>query len=339
MLNLAGQHGLLPICCRELDALGINLEPAVRTRVADAGRGAAAWALAGAGQLAEVYAALRGGGITCVPYKGPSLAMDAYGDVALRAFDDLDIVVTPAHADAAYAVVARLGYQPPRGASWREAREAGNWQGHAALVRNDATHPLELHWRFCDRKLPWNPSVRDIHDRATIVSLGGAEIPLPAPEDQVVLVLLHAAKHGWDRLESFVCAAALLARDLDFGRLMAAAGDVGGTRACLVGLGATARLLGTALPPAMAEAVGDRRVAPLVDDAVRRVRSGASGDRRDAGLHVALLDSPADRAKYIALAALLPTPADRAAIRLPRVLQPLYPLVRVGRLAWRSFTR
>ena len=47
------------------------------------------------GELARLLDRFRRDGIAAVPYKGPVLAAQAYGDVALREFVDLDILVHP----------------------------------------------------------------------------------------------------------------------------------------------------------------------------------------------------------------------------------------------------
>ncbi|MEA3245067.1 MAG: hypothetical protein U9Q74_02800, partial [Gemmatimonadota bacterium] len=76
-------------------------------------------------------------------------------------------------------------------------------------------------------------------------------------------------------------------------------------------------------------------VGALSAGAEARVRRGSSDARRDARLHLALLDGAAARARYLALVALLPTDADVAAVALPTGLRFLYPLVRLARVAVR----
>ena len=44
-------------------------------------------------ELRRLVEVLAGQGIRCVPFKGPTLAISAYQDLALREFSDLDILV------------------------------------------------------------------------------------------------------------------------------------------------------------------------------------------------------------------------------------------------------
>ena len=153
-------------------------------------------------------------------------------------------------------------------------------------------------------------------------------------------MLWHAARHGWDQLEAIVCAAALVARGVDGPALIATARAVGGLRAVLTGLDVVHRLF--AVPPpraAVAAMANDPGIVSLAENAERRLRAGNAGTARDVRLHMALLDGMPAKMLYLTRTLLVPKPADLAAIRLPRALSQLYPLVRVVRLAWRAITR
>lgn len=337
VLDAAESQGVAPLVAREALRLpGDGLDGDVRALLTEAARRATVAALDATCELAAVAEALRAAGVAVLPYKGPALALDAFGDVAARQFADLDIVVPADEADAAAAVLARAGYAPADGTTWPAARYAHQWHAQVRFVNAAARLPVELHWRFCDRKLPWSPDVRAVLSRATTRVVGGARVAIPAREDQLLLVLLHAARHAWDQLDAFACAAALLARGVDGASLLARADAVGGRRAVLVGLDVTSRLVGVALPALLTDAVRDAPgVGALSAGAEARVRRGSSDARRDARLHLALLDGAAARARYLALVALLPTDADVAAVALPTGLRFLYPLVRLARVALR----
>jgi hypothetical protein len=337
VLEAAASQGVAPLLAREaLQAAGGALAADARALLTSASRRATVAALDASRELAAVVGVLESAGVAALPYKGPALALDAYGDVAAREVADLDFVVAPDDADAAAAALSHAGYAPAGGVPWAAARYANAWQAQVRFVGAGSRLPVELHWRFCDRKLPWNPDVRAVLARAATRVVAGARVAIPAAEDQLILVLLHAARHGWDRLDAFACAGAILDRGVDGAEVLARAGAVGGRRAVLVGLDVTSRLLAIALPASLAEACGaDANVARLSARALARVRRGSGDARRDARLHLALLDTTWARVRYAALAALLPTDADVASVELPAGLRFLYPLVRLARLAAR----
>ena len=51
-------------------------------------------------KLLEILALLDREGVRAIPFKGPTLAVKAYGDLTLRPFSDLDIFVPPGAAEA-----------------------------------------------------------------------------------------------------------------------------------------------------------------------------------------------------------------------------------------------
>ena len=51
-------------------------------------------------------------GITAIPYKGPALALQVYGDLKLRSFVDLDVLVRRSDAARAGTLLAARGYRP-----------------------------------------------------------------------------------------------------------------------------------------------------------------------------------------------------------------------------------
>lgn len=343
-LDAAAAHGLMPLVCREvLDYAGDAVSAYTRASLSAARVASAARALASSSQLAAVIATLDQAGVTALPYKGPSLAIDAYGDVTLRESDDLDIVVAPSDLHHAYRALSTAWYAPSDGRSWSESLAVHGWQGHVALTRISSGMvplPVELHWRFCDRKLPWTLDVRAVMGRATTRSAAGSAVLIPDVHDQLVLVLLHSARHAWDRLEGVVCASVLLARGVDAETLMTRAREAGGVRACLVGLEVARRLLGARLPQAVQAAITrDGEIDGLIDVALGRLRAGDAGESRDARLHFASLDSITAKVRYVALAALLPTARDRDTVVLPRALSLVYVPIRLARLLARLLAR
>src|SRR5262245_54457784 len=95
--------GMTQLACKAiLDHASAELDARSRERLAGERLAMSATALAATRQLVEIVAALEALGIQVMPYKGPMLALDAYGDPALRLFNDLDILVAPTDVDRAW---------------------------------------------------------------------------------------------------------------------------------------------------------------------------------------------------------------------------------------------
>ncbi|MEK7856765.1 MAG: nucleotidyltransferase family protein, partial [Acidobacteriota bacterium] len=53
-----------------------------------------------------------------LPFKGPLLALQAYGDISMRRFGDLDVLVKPKHFKAAVDLLSANGFVPLNEVSW-----------------------------------------------------------------------------------------------------------------------------------------------------------------------------------------------------------------------------
>lgn len=336
ILDAAAAHGMEPLVTQLLcDIGGPGIPDALRGEALARRRAGAVRALAAVRTLGDVLAVLADAGIVAWAYKGPALAADAYGDPSLRDPADVDIVVAARDAGAAAAALARAQFAPAFGLTVESAFRLWRAQGHITLRRAGELHPVELHWRVCERRLPWTLDSTRVHAASRHVDLGSSRVVVPSAPDQVVLVLLHAARHGWDQLESLVAATALLARGADAPAVASAARQLQGVRATSVGLCAMRRLLGAVLPPPL-DALADAAPHRLVADALARVHEGTVGTRRDWRLHLRLLDDWPSRARYIGWSALTTQPTDRLAVPLPAALSWLYPPLRLARVAARA---
>jgi hypothetical protein len=336
LLRTAERHGMVPILCSALEAHAAeSMSAHARDLVARERQLASARALGAVAQLGIALDALGRAGIRALPLKGPVLSLAAYGDAGLRSSDDIDVLVGPSELDRAWEALRAVGYRVKQGWTWGRWRAANAWQGQAALLTEEEGLMLDLHWRTCDEKLPWDVPFGDLWATARHVDLSGRSVAAPDSAGQLLLTLLHAARHGWDRLEYLVSAAALIRRSDAPERLEAVLRRPGTRRAVTAGLHAVALLLDesertatsyAAIPEMNAEVHG------LAAAALRRVRAGDAGSTRSQRLHLRSLDSLIDRARYLALAALQPTATDYEWMRLPDAFRFVYPLVRVARL-------
>src|SRR2546426_10956064 len=97
------------------------------------------------GDLLSLLELFEARGIPAVPFKGPVLAVQAYGDVALREFRDLDILVTHRDITRARELLLARGFSAESDPPW-------NW--HQRLRRDDGLI-VELHSEFAPPEFPY----------------------------------------------------------------------------------------------------------------------------------------------------------------------------------------
>ncbi|HEV7590895.1 MAG TPA: nucleotidyltransferase family protein [Longimicrobium sp.] len=211
--ELAGSHGLLPLLGPFLAGFGAAaapLRPAFRGRSLDDTRSA----LALTAELLPVVRRLEERGIPVAVYKGPGLALQAYGDPALRLFGDLDLLVPRAAIDGAVAALQELGFAQQPFASEDQRRAVLRDGHHLTLTR--APVVIELHWRFSKRVFGFAEALDGVWTRLQRLAVRAATVPVLAPEDHMLGLVMHASRGLWSVLE-WTLAIAVLARSIPAG--------------------------------------------------------------------------------------------------------------------------
>lgn len=277
-------------------------------------------------------------GIRATPFKGPVLAVVAYGNVGLRHFRDLDILVLRRDAERARQLLLQRDYCP----------EVPVEPGHeAALLASGYHYPfrrddglaVELHWALGPREFPCPLDVDDVWTRLQPVPLGGRTVYTLGSEDLLLFLCAHGGKHCWWRLQWVADVAHLIAREggLDWDAIVGRARARGAERILLLGLLLSHELLDAPTPESLlARARADRSVrAPAEDVRARLLAPNPAPLKpwRARLFHVRIRERWRDRARYVWFVVTTPNAADWRVVRLPARLQFLYYVVRPFRLA------
>ena len=292
-------------------------------------------ALQGMSEMLRAAATLHEAGISCVALKGPALSLWLYGDVALRRFSDVDLLVPRAALEEALRALAGIGYTLPDGMTLRTARTIFGDLGAMPLTRDGAL-PLDLHWRTAQRRF------RPPFDAADVLASGIAleRMPpwlhVPLPSHTAGLVLLHAAKHGWGTLEMLWCISRLMVRDdVDWALVRKALRSSGVWAGGAAGIVLASRLFDAPVPEPARDGLEADVPPRLIDSALHSLSlpAGIFADRsRERRTHLDGLASWRSRLQYDCFRLLAPTPLEWRWCRLPEPLTPLYVPVRLARL-------
>lgn len=197
--GLAG-HGLLPLAYRHLIvARDAEIPEAVADEIAAEFRQHVLSRFRHTRRLRELLDALDSAGVDAVPYKGPALAVQLFGNFAMRQYGDLDILVRPSQARAAIDALAAAGLMPVR-----KAREG--WDDYLLRVRHSVELRdrrlkllVELHWSVADRFLGMDLDVDWLLEHPGEIDLLGRPTKVMQGERLLLAQCLHGAKHLWER--------------------------------------------------------------------------------------------------------------------------------------------
>jgi hypothetical protein len=179
--------------------------------------------------------------------------------------------------------------------------------------------------------------------RLTTVSINGRDVWTLAPEDLLVFLSVHGAKHLWAEMK-WLCDVAELARshpDLNWTAVTERARRAGAARMVQLAAELARELLEVEHPLPAPRVV--RSLAVCLRDRMFSETAPVPSLFGDMLFHTRLTANPWRKIRYCAATVAMPTEVEWEALRLPPVLYPLYYLVRPVRLlfkhAWSKLGR
>lgn len=340
LLRLAAPHGMLPLLYWHLSTICPESVPAatlaaLRERFHANGRRG----LLHAAELMELLTLFDANGIPAIPYKGPILAVTVYGNLALRQFGDLDILIPKTRVRDARALLCQRGYQP-REAPMPDWQEAGFLESEHEFVQVDprTNITVELHWEIARRYMSVPIDLDRLWRRAVPVSFAGRRIEGLCPEDLLLILSVHGTSHCWQRLD-WICDIAELVRrhpEIDWDTVMQEADALGCRRMVLLGLLLARDLLNAEIPAdLLAPSAIDLTIRSLEAGVRRRLFDRASSPPKLVAamfFQLRARERLRDRIRLIVRLTTNVTPRDVATANFPPTLRSLYYPVRAARL-------
>lgn len=341
LFGAASEHTLTSLVCKNLlDCAAAALPTAWRERFSRSYFECSCRNLALTAELFRVLAALESCGVSATPYKGPVLAAQAYGDVALREFSDLDIIVRQTQIVAAHRALLDLGFSAE--ISEIEPSPSPRRVPGQYVFRKGAGTLVELHSERTLRYFPVPLDLDALCARRRPITLAGRQVLTFSPEDTLLLLSVHGSKHLWDRLSWIADIAALTARSrLDWALLLDRARSWRVERMQLLGVGLAVRLFEAAPPTEVIDCLErdkvSRRMIEQISGRFFSPQKIQPGVFSRFAFRVRMRGDLTQGLPYAIRLALMPTEVDRGQRRLP---EPLYALLRPLRLArtygWRT---
>jgi hypothetical protein len=282
-----------------------------------------------AGELVSLVRRLVAAGLDVMAFKGPTLAIAAYGSLGARRFVDLDLLVRRRDFAAACAILAEGGFHRRRD-DWSAVRHLSH---EMTFDGRDGRVEVDLHRRLFSRELV-AVDLPATWTAAAAVRIGDLEVPTLDDVTTTLALAEHGHKHGWSRLLWIADLAHWIAgRDrLDWDLVTARAGRTGSARVLAVGASLAERLLALGLPPPVARLRSDPVARRLVERCERRLfeppASGFAAKLELGALQWHGRERWRERLRY----ALTPNEDDWRVLPLPGALFAAYYLIRPLRL-------
>jgi hypothetical protein len=258
LVRAAVRGGVAPLVYDRLKALCPEaVPPEALATLQERARAASARNLTLAAELLRLLKMFQDQGIATVSYKGPVLAASVYGNLALREFGDLDILVPQRDVFRARDLLISLGYQMERPLPASQEAVFLHVESELIAFQEERNVLVELHWAFTAKhySLPIDPA--PLWDRLQSVPLLGTMVRTFSPEDLLLHLCVSGAGHYWRKLK-WVCDIAELVCHhpaIDWELVLRRANASGNRRMLLLGLLLAHDLLGASLPDGVSQRI------------------------------------------------------------------------------------
>jgi len=262
LLYFGSGHGVVPLLYRSLNTIRpAGVPSSVMEQLRNQAQGIAGRNVLLATELLALLDLMQASDVLAMPYKGPALACQVYGDLRLRSFIDLDILVRRIDIPKVRNLLVEIGYQPKLKMTAGKERAILRSECDEVFTGSDG-RVLEIHWAITPPFFSFPLQTEDLFARATTVELLGKKVLAPAPEDLLLILSVNGAKDMWNRLE-FICRIAELLHhypEIDWQNTFVRARKLGADRMLLLGLFLAHHLLGASLPADVLERVQRTRI-------------------------------------------------------------------------------
>jgi hypothetical protein len=197
-------------------------------------------------ELATLVESFAANGLGVAPLSGPTLALMAYGDLALRECADLDFIVRHDSRVQVRRLLWSRGYHLTEGGPYAdEQQESSN-----CFVKKNGMFRVNLHSTMARPFLGIDLERQQFWNSLKPVKIGQRTIMTLGQEELLIMLCMHGARYVWEDLRS-VCDVAELVRrrrGIDWSRVLFVSREWRCRRLFLMGLATAYTLFDTPLP-------------------------------------------------------------------------------------------
>jgi len=281
--------------------------------------------------LLEVFSTF---GIFALPFKGPILSTEIYGVPDQRTYSDLDLLISRKDVFKVHEALTKAGYEPEVDVAHRFFSNYLQLENFNTYHHTTKNVTLDVHWELTGLYGMKPIYLESISNPHLLKFMGTTVSTLPQPEN-IVYLCIHANSHCWSQLEYVVSLSRLLGKSgNDWHTLLEISEQKKAQTMVLVGMALAAKICHIRLPEDVQYSIAANRNIELAVDNIYRSffdtrETGASSlSGRFNHFHFTLRDSLLDAVIYFFRLFFQPTLREWKIVKLPRVLSPIYLLIR-----------
>jgi hypothetical protein len=321
-VSISARNGLIPIVSRWIALTSPKQIPrAIKRKITLAAEANALHNAHLSDELKRIIDSFSKSGIDAIAVKGPVLAALAYGDISLRTFVDLDLLVHSSDLPRAVRILVSAGYTAVS-VNDRPAEPEIFSAFPTSFEARRGSDYVDLHWQVGPTRIRFFPDEDSLWARSVRLDYQGTRVRSFSPADQVIYLCAHATKHGWTALSMVCDVAGLIKRSsIDWDWIVAEGRRLHGLRMILLGLYLPHRLMRAEIPESMMRLThADPEVQILAEQISRELFIAPEEKIEPANVEaiaVRAMEQTSDRLRYWFYRSITPTLGDWTFLPLP----------------------
>jgi len=335
LFSLSIRHGILPNVYKRLKKLKKGTIPKDKlTKFKSVYFQIVQLNLIRANQLIKVIKLLKEKNIDMIPFKGPVLSLQAYGDHCFRISADLDILIKSDDMFLVYDTMISAGYKPffplseKKKKIWRRAGRDFEFSFSNTVI--------DFHQRLTQGHSAFKITPEEMNED-NFVTMMDYKIRTLSPENTILAMCIHSTKERWRSLRMVSDLSYFLHShpELDWDKLLQKAKKMGVLKIVLTGFSILKELINEKFPDDIEKKISENISRnEIYKKYIGKILSGKREENTSSRITsiVEALDSLIHQSKFLLNFLFSPTPEDFKFLSLPEFLYPLYRILRPIRL-------
>ncbi len=272
LIQLANQHGILPLVYYNIKTHTIDLE--IQKFLPDLKQNYLAIAqrnILMSAELIRIMKLFKDNGIKALAFKGPTLSQMLYGDITLRQFGDLDILLKEKDIYDAANILINSGFINLNPLKMLNNDTCLDVAKDFHILNPNGNIHIELHWKLFEKKHKINLSNLNAKDINQIIYINKKEISTLSNEVLLVYLCIHGSKHMWERIE-WICDIdrLILSQNINWEEVIQIAEQLNSTKAFFLGLKLSNIFFLTPIPEEIHNSINKKEVNVLFDMTIQQ---------------------------------------------------------------------
>lgn len=152
-------------------------------------------------ELIKVIKELEKNNIQAISFKGPVLSEIGYGNITVRQYMDLDILVNQKDLENASIYFLNNDYQEVYDFEEYQKENLKNTGHDRSFINRTTGVKIELHWTLSSSEFFIDLEKLNYHDNCKTLSLKNHDLRTLSNEIHFIYLCIHGNKHMWERIE------------------------------------------------------------------------------------------------------------------------------------------